>query len=93
MSSHGIDTAVTCDLSTCAALENPQKLMFFIQILSAPVGDLQESRSELTNISSSQLPHFTQTVFVDSKQSVAYKTQSGTSYGSMTNCKVNFKVF
>ena len=45
------------------------------------------------NVSLSQLPHFTQTVFVDSKQSVAYKTQSGTSYGSMTNCKVNFKVY
>ena len=66
--------------------------MFFIQILSALVGNLQESRSELTMFPFLQLPNSTQTVFVGSKQRVAYKTQSGTSYGSMTNCKVNFKV-
>ena len=33
-----------------------------------------------------------QTVFVGSKQSVSYKTQSGRTYGPMTSCKVNFKV-
>lgn len=32
-----------------------------------------------------------QTVFVGSKQSIAYKTQSRTSYGPTTSCKVNFK--
>ena len=33
-----------------------------------------------------------QIVFVGSKQSVSYKTQSGRTYGPMTSCKVNFKV-
>ena len=68
------------------------KFIFLIQILSAPLGDRQVSRSEMTIISLFTASLFTQTVFVGSKQSVAYKTQSGTSYGSMTDCKVNFKV-
>ena len=74
------------------ALKKLPKFIFFIQILSAPLGDHQVSRSEMTIISLFTTSPFTQTVFVGSKQSVAYKTQSGTSYGSMTDCKVNFKV-
>ena len=74
------------------ALKKLPKFIFLIKILSAPPGDRQVSRSEMTIISLFTASLFTQTVFVGSKQSVAYKTQSGTSYGSMTDCKVNFKV-
>ena len=60
-----------------------------------PPGRSPGVQVEITNISFNfSLYGFpnTQTVFVGSKQSFAYKTQSGTSYGSMTGCKVNFKV-
>ena len=60
-----------------------------------PPGRSPGVQVEITNISFN-FPLYgfpnTQTVFVGSKQSFAYKTQSGTSYGSMTGCKVNFKV-